>query len=221
MDTKTLKNYVAKGKTRQALEELKASLSPDSDFYNDLHLLMANFAANTKAMMLGLQADAEIQIENNKLNHRLLTFLDSLTPDDFKTTAAMSNPITNALLVITPNAERQALMQDLFYRLGMTSAAVKVFSESLDWSAYEIIVFDNEDLPQGRDLSSEQVAQTQAREAQMQHVIQESTAVLVHFGGFLSLVNQHRNRMQAANSRFTLYARIREVADFLNAMRIS
>lgn len=221
MNLTTLKNYVSAGKTRQALEALKEAVSPQSNFYNDLLMLMADFSENSRAIVLDLQSPEENRRERKRINNRLLTFLDSLTPDDFKTTTAVTESINQPLLVITPNVERQSLMQDLFYRLGMTSAQVEVFAETLGWSAYEIIVFDNEDLPQGRDLSAEQHAQTEAREAQMKYVLENSRAVLVHFGGHLNLVNQHRSRMQAANSKFTLYARIREVADFLNAMRLS
>ncbi len=206
------------GNTRKALETLQNSVLPQSEFYNDLLVLTANFNDNNKAVILGIQDPKENQQETNRINQRLLMFIDALEEEDLKTPTPVS--IQNTLLVLTPDQNRQVVMQDLFFRLGMTTTQVRVFDERLTWKDYEIIVFDNEDLAQSRDKSPEELAVIKAREEQIKHALTESHAVLVHYGGYLDLVNQHRNRMQAANSRFTLYARIREVAEFLEAMKV-
>lgn len=54
----------------------------------------------------------------------------------------------------------------------------------------------------------------------MQSVVDRSKVFLIHYGNYLNWVNEHRDRVNAANSKFTLYARIYEVLSFIQTYRI-
>lgn len=114
-------------------------------------------------------------------------------------------------------------MQYFFKQLNFTNVAVYLIDvfESTEYAKYDLVVFDNRDLPFESDkLEKPAKAKIKQRTAKMDVVVKASSKFIIHYGNRLNWVNDNRDRVQAANFQFSLYARIKEMLDFMDAYLI-
>lgn len=121
------------------------------------------------------------------------------------------------ILVICQNAHDQEYLEDFFERIeglpkpDFISGTVKRIADK-----YAFIVFSGHLLG---ELRSEEAVARLPEEAQyhlslLDYCLQNTPKYIVYFGKFYFNLNQER--CPSANSKFTLFARIKELIDFIN-----
>lgn len=127
---------------------------------------------------------------------------------------------TVRILVICQNAHDQQYLEDFFERIeglpkpDFVSGTVKRVADK-----YDFIVFSGHLLG---ELRSEADILQLPEDAQyhlslLDYCLQNTAKYIVYFGKFYYKLNQER--CTSANSKFTLFARIRELIDFLNCYK--
>ncbi|MEO0778627.1 MAG: hypothetical protein AAF146_18825 [Bacteroidota bacterium] len=147
--------------------------------------------------------------------------LDVLFSDQSKAHTKINEP----LLVLT-NQSKVRATELFFHELNFANLKVSAYEEStFGVDRYRIVVFDNQDLP---DCPNERVKREFNEEVRLYvdkrielmeatKAKEEEVRVLIHFGNRLDWINHNRDFTNSANSRFSLYARIKEAIDFLNS----
>jgi|GEM_PF-2027646 len=160
----------------------------------------------------------------NALRHGLLELIERLRIEDFK------EHIEIKILVISPDETAQADMRAYFAKLPL-NATIEVSSNNPSTTDYHLLVLDNRALPDlpiiGRTEKGEMITNEVVKLAGddnlllrnhfqwMKDTLSETSKYAVHLGEQNFLVNKYREKMHAANSKFALYARIREVLDYM------
>ncbi|MFK8101966.1 MAG: hypothetical protein AB8G15_05570 [Saprospiraceae bacterium] len=166
--------------------------------------------------------------ETNKIGKSLLDFIETLKEVDLATEYQSTHAeIENSIAVFTAQ-DRMKKVQDFFKLLNFKNVSVihtKDFSNTaLD--SFDLVIFDNRDLPACfskkilESLDLEKKEQILNRIKKMNDVINGSAKFIIHYGEFLYWINSNRERVQAANSKFSLYARTKEVIEFINTYRV-
>lgn len=143
------------------------------------------------------------------------------TTDDIINDFAISTPI----LILTTHKKQFNELDDLFKKFAFTKADIAFWDDLPPLHSYSIIVFDNTDLmdedfaeKQAR-LKHEQRRLRIERETMMSNLVYSTPSFFLHYGNQLSWVSQNRQRVHAANSKFALFARLKELVDFLDRIR--
>ena len=84
----------------------------------------------------------------------------------------------------------------------------------------DIVVFNNMDIPSMHSRSSTMDEKTIKRIKIIRQAIEASTCYFIHYGNFFELINEYKNRITPANSIFTLFSRVKEIADFSNTYTV-
>jgi hypothetical protein len=87
----TLRKYIADGKTKQAINELRQLSTGDSDVNNQIQLLSGRFAIYENKYLGNLEDPSVLGIELNKINHALLTIIEGLE-ETARDAVAQSHP---------------------------------------------------------------------------------------------------------------------------------
>lgn len=167
-------------------------------------------------------------MESNRLSIALLNFADSLQDRDICFEGAYSAKLLrNPILILTHHTEQNQEVTAFADRLkcsqvtGRNLMAYKPADEARD-----LVVFDHTDLP---PCASEE-AYRQGKVANMslltdrldlmERYLKKTHDCYIHYGANLFFVEQHRDRMLRATTRFELYTRIRELLRFLEAYQM-
>lgn len=133
--------------------------------------------------------------------------------------------ITTRILVLTPYKKRFPELDDLFKKFAFTEATIAHWEDRPGFHAYPILVFDNQDLldesyaNEQAVLKHEQLKLRKQRETLMENCIRSSTSLCLHYGNQLNWVSQNRQRVHAANSKFSLFAKLKELVEFLERVK--
>ena len=129
------------------------------------------------------------------------------------------------ILAITFDPKEIEKLEDFFAKFAFTQVDVRTWNENPGFDNYKIIVFDNTDLmdEQEAERSNLRISQENKRSdriIQMDYCVSRSACFILHYGNQFSWVNENRARAHAANSKFALYARLKELVDFIEAYRV-
>jgi hypothetical protein len=80
----TLRNLIADGKTKQAIDQLRQLHLADTDLAAEVVQLAARFSTHEKQRLGNLEAPSVLGIELNKINNALLSVIDRLDDDNSK-----------------------------------------------------------------------------------------------------------------------------------------
>ena len=226
-----LQNLYEENKVKQIFEELKEVLDKRGEKYKEFLELIRQFndlQDEKNAEKIDFQS---VKKEMSSIAQNLFDFFNALDEVDFKhkKDETKHKKIYNNILVLTAEEEIE-IVSDFFYQLNFINVDIKstrVFPSSM-FDKYDIIIFDNtdlkpcrkkEDLKAIREKSTEDCVLIQNRVEKMDIIIKETSKRVIHYGGLLYWVDYNRGRVQAANSKFSLYARTREVIEFINTYR--
>jgi len=223
---KQVEELFASNRLKEALALLNAELSVEAPpKKRTLFLQLRNrFNAIQEQKIAEVISWSEANVATNKIGMDFLQFVEQLEQSDLKSkTATTHQDILNSILVICPAAANKQELEEFFQQLRFINARVQSDADvQFPLEGYDLIIFDNQHLPDcpvpaaAEKLSPEQQSTLQERVALMQRILSETTTPLLHYGERLYLVNEHRQRIYAANSRFSLYARTKELLDFIN-----
>ncbi len=224
---KEAKELMGRGNTKKVFN-LLALVSEDSDKSSELILLRGRYNRLKDKEKGGRLDPNTYEIQLNNITSTLIDFVTSLEAEDIKMGFQVAHQeITNRIIVFTQAAKIESISQ-LFAELNFSNVSVLTANKLTDTELKDVdlIVFDNTDLPvcyNEKQLEGFEVAKktlVKARIVQMDEIINNTPKFIVHYGNILHWVNDKRARVQAANAQFTLYARIKEVIEFINTYRV-
>lgn len=224
MDAEALKNqvnqFIEEDNLDDAFTILKENISQSSDLYDELLMLLNRNARLMKQGRKGTLSYVDLDLLNNNLINDVSSFLKELDdshltiiPNKFPT-----KKIEDKILVFAPDENYKLDLEEYFKRLNFTNIHINLYENDIDPSDFVLIVFDNRDLPFSRGLDEQQEKMIRARTDFMEKCLRVNPFGL-HFGHFLSWVSSNREYVNAANSSFTLFARIKEMLEFLDALK--
>jgi len=230
MQLRDLKSEIAKliesNNEKKACQFLKREISDLSRKYHELVLLLSRYNSCYTDRYAGLKKYKKILQDLRSINNDLLDFVDTLEDSDLETNSKVNyNIIENPILVMT-NEEDVDELKSFFTQLNFMNVKVCPYGEQVEIDPYDIIVYDNQDLEICKKedeligLKEEQKKLIQERILLMNNVVKYSNKFIIHFGGMFYWVGRNRKRVHAANSQFSLYARTKELVDFINTYRV-
>lgn len=221
---------------KQALTRLSDGIDGQaSRWRNDLTGLKRRFNQTNRQKMAGTISREQYELSLNQLTEALMALLDELQAEDLASAGVSAHDsIANSLLLIGHDVASLEDLDTLFQQLNFTTyqtCPVEAVAARHDLNEFELVVVDNTDLPycpappeKMQGLSDEAKAKIQARVQIMTDLIQRQdiTLFLVHYGEQLYWINDRaiRNRVHPANSKFALYARVREALAFLTTIQV-
>lgn len=214
MDKQTLYTLVEQNKFKRIFEALQQVEGIET---HDLVMQKSQYNRLEDQEMMGVISREHYTVELNKIRRNLLSFIENYLPN---TNLMPTNLIMNPILVISQNEEKIAETAQFFNRLNFGQVEVLHTDTVPNTEKYDLIIFDNRHLPFMQKV--EQMPDNEIvrkRIDLMKRYIEQSHNFLLHWGETLFLVNDYRDRIGAANSKFTIYARIRELLDFMRAYR--
>lgn len=232
-----VREMIAKAETKEAVRMLKAALLPKGNgALNGMTTLESEMNRLTSKEILNSISEDQLNVMMNNFHYRFLQFLDSLADADLlpepqsQVPTKRSLPKEFRLAVISARKPAALKIQRLFKLAGIQP--VDLFYHPVDWTAvdlhpYTLVIFDNQDLAEcPKDfllakLSQEEQALILARIEEMEtYLSMYEDKFILHFGDFLYWINQTRDRVHPANSKFSLYARTMEALDFIQAFQV-
>lgn len=171
---------------------------------------------------------ADRELESNRLSTALLNYADSLQDEDIRPEGAYSAKlIRNPILILTHHTEQSQEVTVFAKMLKFSQVTVRnLMAYTPTDQAYDLVVFDNTDLPpcaseeafrQGKIPNMTVLTD---RLDLMERYLKQTHYYFIHYGANLFYVEQHRDRMLQATTRFELYTRIRELLRFLEAFQV-
>lgn len=120
------------------------------------------------------------------------------------------------ILVVSRTETDSEYLKDFFGHLKEVPEPDFVVNKMVTADKYHFIIFDARTLPPLYKIADEIDLPDDIRNyySLLDRYISDSTKYIVFFGKFYYKLNQER--CPSANSKFTLFARIRELIDFLN-----
>lgn len=223
---KKLHDLYEDNKIKNVFSTLKSELDAEGERISIFRNLRRRYNAIAEQKMADTIERGAFNREMNQVGGALLAFIDSLKASDLGSKVEPSHAeITNQILVFTKEQEIENV-SEFFRQLNFVNVEVRQNGEKVELSEFDLIVFDNTDLPvcyspkSLAELPEAGKKLVQKRIQDMEVIVDNSSKLMIHFGNILFWVNAHRDRVQAANSKFSLYARTKEVIDFINTYRV-
>lgn len=123
---------------------------------------------------------------------------------------------TARILVISASLDDSAYMQDFFSHIEDLPTPDFVVGKIVPADKYDFIVFDAHSLPPAPSVEAftKLPDDIQAHYFLLDRCLRDTNKYVLFFGKYYHNLNQER--CPSANSKFTLFARIRELIDFIN-----
>ncbi|MEO0581602.1 MAG: hypothetical protein AAF135_05220 [Bacteroidota bacterium] len=240
---KTIRELVGEDEMQQAIHLLEDRIPPkNGETLNQIAQLKREFNRLIRREVLNSIAEEQLSMRMNDFTDRFLKFVTSLTDEDLTHEEDLiheeSMPQVHShsvntdfrLAVISARKPAALKIQRLFKLAGIQP--VDLFYHPVDWTAvdlhpYTLVIFDNQDLAECpkehmlAKLSQEEQELILARIEEMEtYLSMYEDKFILHFGDFLYWINQTRDRVHPANSKFSLYARTMEALDFIQAFQV-
>jgi len=223
MDLDTLKEqameYFEADRIDNLFDLLKKYLIDEGEVSNDLSMLINRNSSLTRSGHNGILDDRYFETSKNKLRKSILDFVKQLkgdyivsSPNELKV-----KEIKTKILVFT-TSKFEADLREYFDKLHFTNVTICLYTDvNVEIEEFILLVFDNRDLPSNRNLTDEQKQTIKIRTDFMEKCLGKNPYG-IHFGNYLEWLDFNREYANAANSSFTLFARIKEMLEFLEAL---
>jgi len=163
-------------------------------------LLKSQYAALKEEMMVGTIGDKEHGLGMNKMRKGLLHFIQHLEAED----------LVGKALVISPNAEAEAPLAKAFLKFYSLSVFDHECQGVVDGD-YDFLVFNDFYWKPDPEAAS-------AFEALCQKYLEAGYYVVYFVATHKDIVGKNREQVHAAQSPFALFARVREMIEYLKYM---
>lgn len=230
--------FIAEGQIDEAFELLELHLDHSKEGWQNFAAQRGRLKRATRRWNQTRIKFEDFDLIESQVAHSLSEMINELSPADLNTqsSGAPHQLIEDKIVVISPSAEEETLEETrkFFQKLRYKNTQVIALSEYRDLEqhvAFEkeaaaeekirLVVFDNRDLPFS---PKEEYARptVKARAALMQAFMEKTDYFFIHYGEVLYWLNtpEARRRFHPANSQFALYARVREMLDFMATMNV-
>jgi hypothetical protein len=213
-----LLNQVAKGDVDLALDSLVAYLPKiNSEYANDVITLSSRYNMNKRKTLIGVLDWSEAKLEYTQVTYALAQYINLLSEEEIEQLQKIDGNNTNhcikdKILGICIDEPSKSKLNDFFTGLNFINAEAKLFSEYKNPENYKLIVFDCHTID---DPEQPEEGQETALMSIFPKLIKEKYFT-VFFGNHYENIKKVREWVQPANSRFSLYARIQEVLNYIN-----
>ncbi|MCB0650812.1 MAG: hypothetical protein KDC85_06015 [Saprospiraceae bacterium] len=222
-----LKNLFSENKIKTIIENLKEVLIRDSDLHSEFLQICRRYNEVYDRKMAALIEDTTANLELNKVGESILYLIDKMTQEDIKSVSKLSHQeITNPILLITNDPAKGQKLKAFLHQLNFTIVDIFTSAEDLENKTYDLAIIDNRHLaycPNAKVLSEMEASKKQAIEERiklMEQLIRDTSLFMIHFGEYFFWITDHRERIHAANSQFSLYGRTKEMLEFINTYRV-
>lgn len=215
-----VKSLIQSGRLHQALAALEAS-QPQAP---GLEALREEYNQLQQGHLQERISWEEYQQGRERLSGRIAVLAEQVKAPMVETPSA-SAQIHMPILAITYADRLVKEWEDFFEKFSFFSVMACTWEKRPGFHPFRIILFDNTDLMGEREaeesfLKMDQRKKRQERELQMEYCLRDSSSYLLHYGNYLSWLEGYRARAHAANSKFALYARLKELVDFIKAYEV-
>ncbi|MEQ1746049.1 MAG: NARF domain-containing protein [Saprospiraceae bacterium] len=199
----TLKRTLAEN-LGQCIKNLEASLDPQRETYNNCLQLLADFNRLERENMNNLLARDDYNLEFSKLTQRTLFLIDNLDEADLSAVRRLREEIHERILVVV-HPDRKAQMERFFSKNYFKNVYYITYGDSIPAEHFDLAILDNmvpEPIPQVSML--------------LEEYADGIPFYILYFGEMYPFNQvQYADKIYFANSIFSLYARIREMLDFM------
>lgn len=220
-----LLNLIAKNEVKKVLQILSDSINKESDRYNDFVKISARYNGLLDLKMINTIDFSQFILETNKINDTILWFIDKLSSDEiYESKDSSAEYIDNPILIVFSSEDYR--IDEILKETDLSNITAISIDEQIPDEKFDLIIFDNRDLktcynekaleafsPKEQHLISNRIAL-------MNKYLENTSNFIIHFGEILYWVNNNRERVHAANSKFSLYARTKEMLAFINSYRV-
>jgi len=188
----------------QCIKHLEASLDPKREAWNDCLRLLADFNRLERENMNNLLARDDYNLEFAKLTQRTLYLIDNLEEEDLSVVRRMREEIHERILVVVL-PERRAYMERFFSKNYFKNVTYIAYGDAVPSERFDLAVLE--------DMVPEPVPFASMYLEQYADAI---PSYILYFGEKFPLSRvKYAEKIYFANSIFSLYARIREMLDFM------
>ena len=197
------------------LKELKEGGTKDS-----VRLLLAENRELEDYSIQGSIDISELQARKREIRSRVMKLFNKIEEDELILDRKALN-----ILVICQSEREVPFMKEYFQRFGYRNVQVEVKESYEKPFGYDLIVFDNRQVSHQGGSDSEpreiyfETLMKEYLENSQKDLQDEFPPIFIHFGEYSKLLQSHRDKATAANSLFSLYARVKEVDEYLNTLR--
>jgi hypothetical protein len=238
----TVEEYIMEDELDPALHLLKAQLNPAGRSWKDFVLIKGKFNRINKQTTLGKMSFKEAEEPMDEIVESLHTLNKELTEQDILSNSSGEEFkwIRDKIAIIShsSDANQNHETRRFFQKLRFKNAKVvhltvhQDLEELLNFEdsgkekddKIKLVIFDNTDLPSCGN-EKEVTEQIKNRIKLMQEFADhadQSDYLFIHYGKYLYWLNDKevRRRFYSANSRFALYARVKEMLDFIATINV-
>lgn len=201
--------------TQEVFRVLDRHIEPERSIYNNLKLLQSRFS--------DVHADANrgtLDYENSlrfktQVRQALIELIDELKAED------LLKKKDFRILVICRNENDKVYMEQYFEALPLDATVLQPL-DYVEPDGYSLLVFDAHSIgavPKEEALKNLPADVQQFMDLLLQY-LRNAPKWLVYFGELNYLVNNFRDTTNAANNKFSLYARIKEMKDFMEEYQV-
>jgi hypothetical protein len=188
----------------QCIKRLEASLDPQRGAWNNCLQLLADFNRLERENMNNLLSRDDYNQDFAKLIQRTLYLIDSLAEDDLSAVRRLREEMHERILVVVL-PERRAYIERFFSKNYFKNVTYIAYGDSIPTERFDLAVLE--------DMTPEPVPQASMLLEQYADGI---GAYILYFGEKFPLNRaKYADKVYFANSIFSLYARIREMLDFV------
>ncbi len=205
---KELKGDFRKDKLEEVLVKLDRWLTKGSSKRSILDHTFRRLSQLEKEIRLAtIKNDTEV-LQRNRISTSILSFIDELESADISEQAILREGIHARFLVVCYDQAGKQKMEQFFKQIYFTGVEYSVSPDSLDkldLQAYQFILFD---FMHGNKTAYYNL---------FENMLYDHETTILYFGRKrYPILDEGRfaERVQAANSVFSLYARIQEVSDY-------
>ena len=222
-----LLNLFKNDKTKQIFSILDETLLSESGLYQEYINLRRRYNQLKDLSMSGTLDFSDYLQESNRLGQVLLQLINDLESGDLIELKKEIDPaIYNPILVVTDSIDAKNFLDKFFKETNFRQVEVILDKDPIPSAQFDLMIFDNRSLracPSLKALSEmdlESKIRIEHRINLMESYMKQKSGFLIHFGEYFFWINQNRERIHAANSQFSLFARTKEVIEFMKAYRV-
>ena len=198
-----------KGDLKACLKQLKNALKQDTSVRRDLTLILGSY--NSILRQEFLTDTTEFRREISKITKSILELVQQLEAAD------VSEGVFIETFLIICNSDKRSDMEDFFGDKYFPNAEFINYGDALPKGIYDVIILEDEDniINQTVDNKSMKTPteKNKNRCEQMKAYLESSDAYFLYIGNRFTL--GYEKRVYFSNSRFSIYARLKELLDYI------
>jgi len=186
----------------QCIKQIESSLDPRREAWNECLKLLTDFNRLERENMNNLLSREQYNQDFAKLTQRTLFLIDSLQEGDLSAARRLREEIHERILVVT-RPEQRAYMERFFSKNYFKNVEYIHYGAPLPTERFDLVLLE--------DIQPEPLSAML-----MEQYVEGIGSYILYFGEKFPLDRaRYADKVYFANSIFSLYARIKEMLDFL------